>query len=97
MTVTRPKTSIAIARTRTSESPYGGRQKRGSSPPVRSRMICTVYPSSATTCALESVVIIGCEYVCTAMSSCRVSNAYLNCAWLPRMLEPIMKCVACCD
>ena len=45
MIVVSPKTSFAIATTRTSESPYGGLQYLGILPSVEFLMISMVYPS----------------------------------------------------
>lgn len=61
-----PNTSFAIARTRSSTSPNGGRHHPGILPPLRSAMSCIVHPISATTPSFESVVMYGCVQVWTA-------------------------------
>jgi hypothetical protein len=56
-TVSRPNTPFAIALTRLSTSPKGGRQYRGIRPPLRSEMSCIVHPSSLRTSSLDMDVM----------------------------------------
>lgn len=56
-TVSRPKTPLAIALTRLSTSPKGGRQYRGIRPPLRSASNCIVHPSSLKTSSFDSDVM----------------------------------------
>ena len=56
ITVSRPNTCLAMARTRLSTSPKGGRQYMGMRPSFKSAMICIDQPSSPTTCSFVRVV-----------------------------------------
>jgi hypothetical protein len=135
-TVSNPKTPLAIALTRLSTSPKGGRQYRGILPPLRSDIICIVHPSSLITSSLDrdvtevrenswvgryisgpkpqlTVGVRPCVhgYVASVPGNLlhtgrtevshwisirygRRITAYTTPTHLPRILPPIMKCVA---